>query len=92
MRTEVDHEIEAAINAHFANNAADNTSHRNDDNDDAANDDIAAHSAEFAAIRHLISHYVIEVIEQEAPAIITKTLAKALRAPRTYPPDKKGGR
>ena len=91
VRTEVDHEIEAAINAHFANNAADNTSHRNDD-DDAANDDIGAHSADFAAIRHLISHYVIEVIEQEAPAIITKTLAKALRAPRTYPPDKKGGR
>ena len=94
VRTEVDHEIEAAINAHFANKAAQNKPHRNDDDDDiAANDDISgAHSAEFAAIRHLIASYVIEVIEQEAPAIITKTLAKALRAPRTYPPDKKGGR
>ena len=92
VRTEVDHEIEAAINAHFANSAAHNTPHRNDDNNDVANDSIAAHSAEFAAIGHLIAGYVIEVIEQEAPAIITKTLAKALRAPRTYPPDNKGGR
>ena len=90
VRTEVDHEIGAAINAHFGNRSAQNRPHRNDD-DDAAPDGITAHSAEFAAIRHLISSYVIEVIEQEAPAIITKTLATALRAPRTYPPDKKGG-
>lgn len=49
------------------------------------------------AIFYKIETLVYEAVRTEVDheieaAIITKTLAKALRAPRTYPPDKIGGR
>lgn len=88
VRTEVDHEIEAAITAHFAKTTPPDNDETYEENDRTN----AAHHAEFAAIRHLISGYVAKVIEQEAPAIITKTLAKALHMPPPTHPDKRARR
>ena len=92
VRTELKDEIDAIIDHHFAEErklaqqAAQHPRNENETSQDAkdeilAGDDYTADDLagdDYAAIRHIIDDYVRQSIEEQAPALIAKTLADAL--------------